>query len=474
MSIEQVNPAYSEVEEAIDICIDAEAGQLRIKEMGQVYFPATGGELLDWNEQKDANGIGIGQACYNARRVRAVYPGSYNDAISSAIGKMHRKPPVFELPDSMECMMSACTSAGESLPAVLRRINADQVSPGRVGVLGDFRTDGTEEVPFLSLYGAKAILDWALKENALNEPWYIKLDETGPEMQPDFTWETIKRYRILALCEVNDAGDLKPSDTGTIYATAEILEDGTVEAAVYEPVERKGVQLDVIPFSFINSQDLAADPSDPPLIDLANLLLSIYRQEGDYKQNLHMQGQDTWVEIGASVDNDEGPRRLGAGAVVRVPMGGDAGYRGVESLGLTEQRTSIENDKASVEQKSGQLTSVLSSSQESGDALKTRLAAQDTSLPTIADVGMEGLVNVLRAMAAWFGATPESVIGRPNKDFVADLPDATTLKAVQEAKLLGAPISSESIHQLAFEQGLTKMSYEEEQAAMSGEAVVPE
>ena len=51
-------------------------------------------------------------------------------------------------------------------------------------------------------------------------------------------------------------------------------------------------------YQIINSCDVVSDVDDPPLLDLGNACMTIYRSDADYRQNLFMQGQDTFVTIG--------------------------------------------------------------------------------------------------------------------------------------------------------------------------------
>jgi hypothetical protein len=239
----------------------------------------------------------------------------------------------------------------------------------------------------------------------------------------------------------------------------------------------RGTTLDEIPFVFINSKDITTSPDEPPLMGLARLALAIYRGEADYRQNLFMQGQDTLVTVGdrkktvadgpGEVDGinalgDSEPLRTGAGSMIEMEQGGDAKYIGIDSQGLTEQRSSLENDRKRADQKAGSLATDSASTQESGTAKKTRLAAQTASLRQIALSGAAGLEWTLRIIAKWMGADPEQVKVTPNLEFgqlelaPKDIVDAMT------ARSMGAPISLESIHALAVDTGLTTLDYQTE------------
>lgn len=466
MSIESLHPAYVDMQDIWAMVRDSYDGEYAIKEGAELYLPPTSGMRADGFGTTDTDG----QRDYDAYKLRAVYPDLFREAIQSAVGTMHMEDPIIELPASMEILRERATVRGESLVALLRRINAAQLSFGRIGLAGDFMVDGSNNAsPYISTYGAGTIKNWAISEptNGIPSTGLVVLDESGPVMQPDMSWEVETRYRVLALI----GKDGKPDPNGTTYATAILGKGQGLESAVFTVPSRMGTRLESIPFAFVNSRDTVPEPDMPPLIGLALLCLAIYRGEADYRQSLFMQGQDTLVEVGNTASADEyAARRTGAGASIKVPIGGDAKYIGVSSNGLPEQRTSLENDYARASQRGGALLDATSRSKESGEALRIRIAAQTTTLPQVALAGAAALTDVLQAMAPWFKADPTQISVQPNMDFTADMLDGQTLVDVMTAKGLGAPFSLRSIHAWGQDQGMTDKSFEAEMAEIEGES----
>ena len=208
-------------------------------------------------------------------------------------------------------------------------------------------------------------------------------------------------------------------------------------------------------------------PDKPPLLGLANLALAIYRGEADYRQALFMEGQDTLVIIGDTTDEN---RRTGANASINLPIGGDAKYIGVNSMGLIEMRQSLENDRAAADQRGGALLDSDSREKESGDALKIRVAARTATLNQIALAGAFGLEQLLKIAAEWMGADPEQVSVTPNLDFAGDELASRSLLELATAKGMGAPISNRTIHDQMSEKDLTKLTFEEELAEIEKDA----
>lgn len=72
-------------------------------------------------------------------------------------------------------------------------------------------------------------------------------------------------------------------------------------------------------------------------------------------------------------------------------------------------------------------------------------------------------------MARWIGENPDEVSVVPNLDFVNATIQGQDLVQMQTAKNLGYPLSSQSLHNVALERGLTKMTFDEEMQALEND-----
>ncbi len=459
---------------------DTYEGERCVKIAGRTYLPLTSGMIADGATSSNES---TGAQNYDSYRKRARFPDELSEAVESLLGVMHHKPATIELPDSMEFLRDDASARGESLQMMLRRVNQEQLTLGRVGLLADVIDSGDrKDDPYLSVYDGEKIINWdegrndGIEVENLN---LVVLNETENERTDGFQWDEVEKYRVLTLGELTidegfDEDDEPvvnlPEGEGEYQMGVFRQDDLEFSPEEMETLQIKGRSLNKIPFVFINTKDIVAEPDKPPLIGLSNLTLTIYRGEADYRLALFMQGQDTLVIIGTT--EDEGETRTGAGATIRIKNSefGKAMYIGVESEGLTEMRLALENDYNRAGEKGAQLLDSVSGSQQSGDALRIRVAAKTATLNQIALTGAFGMQTILRIVAEWMGANPEEVIVTPNLDFADDRMSGKELVDLMAAKTVGAPLSNETIHRNMQDQGMTEMSLKEELSSIEEEA----
>lgn len=470
-SLQARHPAFLEFAEDWEQLRDTYRGERIVKARGVKYLPPTSGMEIDGANLQASSANTKGWRAYIAYRRRAVFPEVVREAVESMLGVMHNKPPKIELPAALEPLREKATSRNESLEMLLRRINEEQLITGRSGLLLDLPKGKRlgALLPYIALYRAEHVTNWDDGGDAasdLENLNLVVLNESGPERTAIFDWEEVERYRVLVLgdpLENETAGARAVYRTGTFREGEEFSEEALIEPAI------AGRKLERLPFVFANTKDIVAEPDDAPLIGLSNLSLTIYRGEADYRQALFMQGQDTLVTIGATKTDPDEETRVGAGAEIAVPIGGDAKFIGVASSGLPEMREALVNDYNRAKEKATALLEAVSRAAESGEALRVRVAARTASLNQIALAGAYALQEILRIAAEWVGANPEEVVVEPNLDFVADIMQGRELVDLMTAKKLGAPISVESIHKNMRSRGLTDLTFEEELDAMEEE-----
>lgn len=442
---------------------DTYGGQTAVKSKGEMYLPATAGMKLDGMREGQR-----GRQAYDAYVARAKFSGFVEQGVTTNVGLLEQKESQFQLTPKLQTLVERATKDGETLAALFRRVKMTQLWTGRIGLFFDIdTTDPANPVPFIATYEAEAIPNWDESNSikGVNHLTMVLLDESQNQRVNGFNWQLKYRYRCLSLGPVDAEQD---SNMDARNYTVQIYDDQEIPTEITESVVPgiMGRTLNKIPFVFINTTHTLPEVEKPPLEDLADLSLTLYRTEADYRQNLYLQGQDTLVVVGGTTNTEDESLRTGAGARIDIQIGGDAKYIGVNSNGLGELRQAVQNDEKAANAKSGQMISQMKSNAESGQALGTRLAAQTATLNTIALTAAAGLQKLLRIAAEWYGEDPEQVIVSPNLEFTDFSIPGQEIQALVVSKDAGLPISYQSMHRLASDKGLTKMSWEEEQAAL--------
>lgn len=461
-TLDPKHPQYEAAEEDWVITRDVYAGERRIKEQGQEYLPATAGMIADGMNEDD-----IGRKVYEAYKYRAIWHDLFEQAIAAYLGMLHNKPATITLPDGMDGVVS---NLKEDLQALLRRINEEQLTTGRLGLLADMPSNPApgKDTPYIAMYYAENVRNWdaeVLDSNQYQLNWAI-LDESGLGRQEEnrFAWQDETRYRLVEMMDgIYHSGLFRGlgKDADVVY-----------DATLMFPPSYQGKTLTDIPFVFVNSKDNMPNVDKPPLLGLANMMLGVYRGEADYRYNLFMSGQDTLVVIGGvrkDPSNPDKPLRTGAGARIDVDIQGDAKYVGVSGAGLPEQGKALDALLQRAEVRAGQLVNARVGDKESGEALKTRMAAQTATLKQIALTSSEALQRILKMIALWMGKDPNVVRVEPNLEFGEWTLTGQDLAQMMDAKDKGLPVSYESIHEYLVDHGVTKMNFEDEIKAIEAE-----
>lgn len=457
MALDARHPDYVSMRYDWDEVRDAYKGERWVKSLGRKYLPPTVGMVLDGMGKETDPGL----IAYEAYKMRAQFPDYMQVGPETLVGILNAKPWDVKLPAGMEYILEKATNRGEKLKGLIRRINAEQVTTGRVGLLVDLPVvvpNQTKPEPYIAMYHAETIINWddsndGIGENKLN---FVVLDESTQLRDPiNMTWSLEERYRVL---ELTTDGYLQG-----LFDNKEFTRAGMTAPTV------RGKSLSDIPFVFINSKDNLSTPDLPPLLGLARLCMSIYRSEADYRQALFLQGQDTLVVVGGLQTDKDKPLRVGAGSKIDVNVGGDAKFIGLNSQGIPEMRTALENDRKQASVRTGQLLAPGKMSQESGEALKTRVAAQTATLTSVALCCAAGLERALKFIAEWLGKDPNAVKVTPNLDFTNIEIQGQDIVQLITAKNLGYPLSFKSLHTIAYERGLTKKTFEEEMTEIAAD-----
>lgn len=460
MAVESRHPCFDSHIADWEACRDVYHGQsaVRSRDQGVRYLPPTTGQVIDGAyDGHDTRGW----KNYCAYRNRALLGGFFSDAVDMYMGMLWHRPTTFEL-GPLESVFGdgkPATSAGESLAQLLRRMHAEALVTARHGLFADMpEAEASTPQPYIELYQTEQIINWddgarQLARRMLN---LVVLDESGSVRDANLSWTWKKQYRVLWL------GQLAANEAKGAYGNA-VFDGGEPfdPSRVFNPVARNK-PLDEIPFVFVGTKSITTQVDDPPLMALAWATLALYRMDADYRQHIHMQGQDTLVTSGAA---DGEVSSVGAGAHLGMQNpDAKAYFIGINGQGLGETRQAIQNDQTLCAKKAGEMLADNSKQRESGDALVERTGRKGASLVDIADTCAAGLERMLRIIAKWLGHSPaqcETIKVIPNKKFGTPKVVPGEMKQLVEAYVLGAPITLQSIHQYNVDHGYTTLTWDE-------------
>lgn len=357
------------------------AGQAHVKEGGETYLPMPSGF-------KSLSDKGV--AAYDAYRIRADVPDWMATTVGAMTGIAHGKEIGIQIPPALEYLEENADGRGMPIEAFHRRITRNILAFGRYGVLADAPSTGGD--PYLVGYAAEAIINW--------DNDFFVLDETYNK-RVGYGWEKTARFRVLELV-----------DGRLVSEIHEGLPNGAMQpSGTYLPSALGGAGLDFIPFAAANARDVLPAIETPPLIGVANAMISHYRLSADYRHQLFMSGQETLVAI-----NGLAPSMVGAG-VVHSMTGADGvtpdlKYVSPSCSGIEAHKEAMDAQRQSAIQAGARMleSSETGSAQESGHARSLRFASETANLLSVVQTSCALLERALRFAAMMRGLDPKDVV----------------------------------------------------------------
>lgn len=294
MGLDAKHPQYEERLPDWERTQDCFDGERAVKDRGAKYLPFTASMIEDGAPNSGSKGT----KAYEAYRIRARVSSKFPEAVAGLLGRLHSKPPTIELPESMEYLRERATLRRQSLEVVLQLINEGQLTTGRIGVIGDVISgsasqrdrDPSKFQPgelYLSLYDGVSIINWDSQTTGdtddgtvgpdAGDLTLVVLDETHDVRGSDFSWESQTRYRVLILGDPggddSDAAEERIS-ANSVYQQG-VFQDADFSRSKLRVLSVNGRPSSQIPFIFVNATDSEPDPGMPPLLGVADLVISM-------------------------------------------------------------------------------------------------------------------------------------------------------------------------------------------------------
>lgn len=283
-----------------------------------------------------------------------------------------------------------------------------------------------EAAPYVVRYEAEDIITWHEEVvRGRKRLVMVVLQEVrtfpSTDVDDDLEIKSKVQFRVLLLRQSaqefkgEDAQLLRASDfeNGSVYVQQvwELREgEGDkkkklVQISSVVPRRKGGRALDYIPFRFLNWNGESPSPSKPPMIDLANVNLSHYRNSADLEHGRHYTALPTPVAVGFKLDGDTleiGSRTAwvsedpGASAMMLEFTGKGLGHL-QEGMTKKEGQMAVLGARLLEEQKGGS---------EKPEAIKLRQTGDRSVLTNIVDSVGDSWTWLLNRMWDWARVDP--------------------------------------------------------------------
>ena len=411
MRIDTLHPEFVNHGHIWELCRDCYVGEIQIKQKKERYLP----RLSAMNEE--------GYASYLKR---AVYYPVISNTIAGRLGQIMRKVPVLYGSDrGMRWMEDTVTKDSKDITVFIGKVLEELMKVGRIGVLADF--DERRQRPYFSLYHAESIYNWLEDDGDLVEV------HLGEEIYINNEMDEIEAERRIRRCFLDESGNYNVE----VYRVAD-NRHGTREEllATYQPTQF-GAPLKELPFVFINPNSLLSEVEKPPLLDIAQISLAVYRNSSDLEQILHTLAMPTPYGTGMEEEDLEGDFVIGPSEfkLIRSP---DAklGMLEFTGSGIEAVMDSMSNKFAHIVSIGGDASFDTNRQAENAETFRLRMAKETSAMSNIVLYAEKGINRMLRFAAGWLSPSEEMSI-KINRDFLDATMSADLLKAINEAVVMG-------------------------------------
>lgn len=368
-------------------------------------------------------------AAYEAYQKRATFFGATGRTLEALLGAIFRKDPTWKVSAQLEKRMENFDGRGNTVYTFCQKLTKHVLSKGRYGVLLDMPSmpdllNSTSLVPFFCGYSAQNIRSWRTREvNGVPKLDQVILQEWVQRPAADgFGFTVVARYRVLEL------------DEQGFYQVRVFTQSGGDEASYTEEsrIQPKPTaqRIDYIPFVFFGPGDLMPDISKPPLLDLADTNLAMYRASADLENGRHFSAHSTPYIIG--IQESEGRQwRIGGDSVWQLPEGCSVGM-----LESSAQLSSLERSLIEKREEMAFLGARLLRDQkkaaETAEAQEIQQSGENATLASVSKTVSDGIKKLLDMAEGWVGSKKEAEFAL-NLDFFSREMDPAKLTSLVSA-----------------------------------------
>ena len=460
-------------------CRDVYDGSDRIKQKSETYLPKS-----RWHR----DGGKAGEQDYNDYKSRAVFYSYLRDAVETALGVLKKGEPTIQLPDTIKFMEHAATIYHDGLTALKAKLDKIIMITGCAGLQLEVNgKDAKSDAPdfYINIWQPESIQDKVFEIDSETGESYARmvlLDESDLEFNNKTKErELVKKWRVLGLDKYGKyyTALMKPEQ----YAAFNLEEPPKAEnpsspqmgEAVY-PAYR-GKTFTRIPFTFVNATDLSGGHyEDPPLYDLVDLVLALYRGDADYRQTLHFTASDFYKHTGCDDPARQKKLSVGAGGIIHLKDGEDIAVVSSPGGGANLQLASLQQLHAMCQQRIMTLLNV--GANQSGAALEIVQNSKSARIEPINQNTGNAICEQLRYAAEWAGMSREDTFEKvvfKSAEIEDTTPEINQLQSIWHSMVTeGLPITREDFHSLLKKLNVTQNDFEQNQKILEVERAIAE
>lgn len=336
---------------------------------------------------------------------------NYTKATGKGIaGLIFAKNPLLEPTPKVKAIQENIDLAGNNIIDLAQMVVNEVVEVGRCGLLIDMLnidTAGltvadTEKLnirPYVKLYQAENIINWDYQLiNNKTELSLLVLQEIY--RVPINTYDRVDRYRYRVytiedgICVVRI---FEGTDNNTFNMVSETIP------------KMNGKALDFIPFVCLNDKNLNIEPSNPPLLDIANINISHWYLSVERRNALHFVGFPSVYGVNLQIPKGSSVN-LGAGTINTFDSpNAKLEYLQLSADGLGSVEKALEEKKQAMLALGARLLAPDSASQISENTMQMKTAGQRAVIIQIAETISRGITRALDYLSMWLGETPNNV-----------------------------------------------------------------
>jgi len=431
MPVKNQHRQYLAMKSKWDRCIHVACGQDKIYEMGELYLP----RLLKQNDDQ-----------YKAYMMRTMFYNATWRTIVGLQGMIFRRPPEWEVPETVKPMMDNVDLKGANLHMFSLNCVEQVLTTGRIGIFTDYPTsvEGLTLAdakrmnlrPSMSMYKAQSIINW--KTRTVGNRTMLTLVVLAEEIdvaKDEFTDTCETQYRVLELVpQIVDLGVVK--DVYRVRVMKVVPDPAVpgkemdVQVSVAYP-KINGEYLEEIPFQFVGVDDNSPEIDEPPMIDLVDVNLAHYRVSADYEHGCHFTGLPTPVVSGYTEDADAESFNIGSSEawVFRNPNA-KATYLEFTGQGLSALERNLDKKEGYMAVLGARMLEAQQTGHvEAADTVTIRRGGEQSMLASVAQAISIGILQALKTFCRFANADDKGVRFALNKDFFPVPMDSLELTA---------------------------------------------